>query len=273
VKSRLHETDLQRATADAVRPWNELKDAQREQFILDHLWQVQCIARRIHGRLPRQIPIDDLIQCGVLGLMAALRRFDPKKNVELRHYAEFRIRGAILDSLREADWGPRKLRRQARMIKQAIAKYNACAGRDPDELELATELGMRLEVLQHLRGNLYALDLGSLQSEGTYSESKGAPLARAICEEDDPCHQAMRSELFVVLGKAMGSLMEQERAVLTLYYFEELTMRKVGAVLGICESRVSQIHSAGLLQLRTKLRGLNRSDRGRKESTQLRVLS
>jgi RNA polymerase sigma factor for flagellar operon FliA len=115
----------------------ELDDAQREKLLLEHLPQVHYIARRIHGRLPPQVLLEDLVHAGILGLMDAVRKYDPSKNVQLKHYAEFRIRGAILDSLRQVDWGPRTLRRQARRLEKAILDCKARLGRDPSEPEMA----------------------------------------------------------------------------------------------------------------------------------------
>src|SRR5580704_11032033 len=129
-------------------------DAQREQLLLAHLPQVQYIARRIHDRLPPQVLLEDLVHAGILGLMDAVRKYNPDKNVQLKHYAEFRIRGAILDSLRLVDWSPRTLRRQGRRLEQAISQCKAKLGRDPSEPEIAAELQMSLSALQRLVGDL-----------------------------------------------------------------------------------------------------------------------
>src|ERR1700724_1754072 len=142
-----------------------LNDLQREQLLLEHLPQVQYVARRIHARLPAHVLLEYLVHAGILGLMDAVRKFDPSKNVQLKHYAEFRIRGAILDSLRQVDWSPRTLRRQARRLEQAILDCKARLGRDPTEPEIAAELQISLGNLQHLLGELRGLDLGSLQAE------------------------------------------------------------------------------------------------------------
>jgi len=231
----------------------ELDEAQREKILLDHLPQVHHVARRIHGRLPQQVLLEDLVHAGILGLMDAVRKYDPSKNVQLKHYAEFRIRGAILDSLRLIDWGPRTLRRQARRLNQAIAESKARLGRDPSEAEIAAELQMSLESLQRLRGDLRGLDIGSLQAEtDEYGGEEKIP-ARAGSEDEDPYHQALRSEIKTLLDRAIGELPDREREVLALYHFEELTMKEVGALLSIGESRVSQIHTSALLRLRSRL--------------------
>ena len=235
----------------------ELDDVARERLLLEHLPQVQYIARRIHDRLPPQVLLEDLVHAGILGLMDAVRKYDPSKNVQLKHYAEFRIRGAILDSLRQVDWSPRTLRRQGRRLEQAISDCKGRYGRDPTEPEIAAELDMSLEDLQHLMGDLRGLEIGSLQADS--NEPGGGEEAiqyRASTEEEDPFHQTLRSEMTGLLAKAIGELPPREREVLALYHYEELTMKEVGATLGIGESRVSQIHTAALLRLRARLREL-----------------
>lgn len=227
-------------------------DQQREQLLLDHLPQVHYVARRIHFRLPPQVLLEDLVHAGILGLMDAVRKYDPTKNVQLKHYAEFRIRGAILDSLRLVDWSPRRLRRQARRLEQAVSQFRARLRRDPCEEEIAAELQMSLESLQQLRAKLHGLDVGSLQFESG-DESGEEEIERCESKEEDPYHQALRSEMTELLARAMNELPRREREVLALYHFHDLTMKEVGRLLSIGESRVSQIHSAALLRLRTRL--------------------
>jgi len=234
----------------------ELDDAQREKLLLDHLPQVQYIARRIHGRLPPQVLLEDLVHAGILGLMDAMRKYDPGKNVQLKHYAEFRIRGAILDSLRQVDWSPRTLRRQARRLEKAILDCKARLGRDPSEPEIAAELQMSLESLQRLLGDLRGLDIGSLASDGRNAGGDDVIEALADSEQEDPYHQTLRSEMIRLLDRAIGELPARGREVLALYHFGELTMKEVGAVLGIGESHVSQIHTAALVRLRATMRDL-----------------
>src|SRR5579863_4463575 len=235
----------------------DLDMAQREKLLLDRLPQVHYIARRIHDRLPPQVLLEDLVHAGILGLMDAVRKFDPRKNVQLKHYAEFRIRGAILDSLRQVDWSPRTLRRQARRLEQAISDCKARFGRDPSEPEIAAELNVTLENLQHLLGDLRGLDIGSLQAEANEpGAGEDALQISSGADEEDPYHQTLRSEMTALLAKAVGELPEREREVLALYHYEELTMKEVGAVLGIGESRVSQIHTTALLRLRVRLHEL-----------------
>jgi len=228
--------------------------AQRERLLQDNLPEVRYIARRIHDRLPPHVPFDDLVHAGILGLIDAIDKYDPRRNVQLKSYARFRIRGAILDSLRQMDWSPRALRRQARRIEDAQRELGATLGRAPNELEIAAHLGMPLEEYQRLLGELRGLDIGSLfVADGEETVETLHPSLTAQ-EEEDPFAQCLRSEMRGLLAEAIQELEEKERHVLGLYYLEELTMKEVGVILDIGESRVSQIHTAAILQLRSRLR-------------------
>lgn len=236
---------------------SHLEVGEQERLLLEQLPQVRYIARRIHDRLPAHIQFDDLVQAGILGLMEALHKYDPAKKVELKTYAKHRIQGAILDSLRDLDWSPRPLRKKARQLEQAHQRFHAKYGRPATEPELAMELGMELKELQHLLGDLRGLDLGSLQDEFTESGQERDSLAAPTQGPDqEPFSQCLRGELRDILTSALGELQPRERQVLSLYYFEELTMKEVGAVLGVGEARVSQIHAAALVRLRARMRTL-----------------
>jgi RNA polymerase sigma factor for flagellar operon FliA len=252
---------LKRIEAELPRAEDAPSEPQREQILLEHLAQVHYIARRIHDRLPPQVLLEDLVHAGILGLMDAARKYDPRKNVLLKHYAEFRIRGAILDSLRQADWSPRTLRRQAKRVEQAKFACRARLGRDPSEPEIAEEIGITLARLQRILGDVRGLDVGSLHSENADPSGEDAIDPPADSEED-PYQQTLRSEMTGLLDRAIGELAARERDVLALYHFEELTMKQVGAILGIGESRVSQIHSAALLRLRVRMRQLTETAPG-----------
>jgi RNA polymerase sigma factor for flagellar operon FliA len=232
-------------------------DAERERVLLEQLPRVRYIARRIHERLPRHVPFEDLVHAGVVGLIDALNKFDHSKHVQFSSYAKFRIRGAILDSLRDLDWGPRELRRKGRLVESSYWMLSGKLGRAPSENELAKELGMELRELQSLLAELDGLELGSLRIESQLDGSKedltdcvpGKP-------EETPFFQCLRSEAKHLIEQAISELPEKEQRVLILYYYEELTMKNVGAVLGIGESRVSQIHSLAIDRLRARLKFL-----------------
>ncbi len=229
-------------------------EQEREQLLLEHLPQVKYIARRIHDRLPAQVPLDDLIHAGVVGLIDAVEKFDPRKNVQLKSYAKFRIRGAILDSLREMDWGPRHLRRQARRIEEVHRDLKLRLGRAATEPELAVEMAMALEDFQHLLGELRGLDLGSLQAKSLDPNADEDVLSyRPGGTDKDPFFLCLDGEIRSHIATALEELDKRERQVVTLYYLEELPMREVGAIIGVGESRVSQIHSAAIIRLRARL--------------------
>jgi len=187
--------------------------------------------------------------------------------VQLKSYAQFRIRGAILDSLRQMDWGPRALRRQARKIEDAQRDLAAKLGRAGSEPEIAEQMGIPLEEYQQLIGELRGLDLGSLQA-GTSEENPENPHVSVTSkEEEDPFHQYARTEMREFLSGAIEELDEKERHVLGLYYLEELTMKEVGLILDIGESRVSQIHTAAILRLRVRMREkIGTKDRNSRDS-------
>jgi RNA polymerase sigma factor FliA len=238
-------------TAQAYTNWQDREE--RDRLLMEQLPQVRYLARRIHERLPRHVPLEDMIHAGVIGLIDALNKFDRSKHVQFGSYAKFRIRGAILDSLREMDWGPRELRRKARRVEEAQRKLSLALSRAPTELELAKEMGLELRDFQQLLIELDGLEIGSLHVESPWNgrdEDMCDYLPNA--PEDTPFFRCMRSEMKELLAKAISDLPEKEQQVLALYYFEELTMKEVGAVLGIGESRVSQIHSLAVVRLRAR---------------------
>jgi RNA polymerase sigma factor for flagellar operon FliA len=232
-------------------------DPERERVLIEQLPQVRYIARRIHRRLPRHVPFEDLVHAGVVGLIDALNKFDQSKHVQFGSYAKFRIRGAILDSLRELDWSPRELRRKGRLVEQTYSQLSGKLGRAPSESELAEELDLELHELQSLLAELDGLELGSLRVQ-SQRDGKKEDLTDYVSgkPEETPFFQCVRSEAKHLIEQAISELPEKERRVLMLYYYEDLTMKKVGAELGIGESRVSQIHSLALVRLRARLKFL-----------------
>src|SRR5258708_35912553 len=243
---------MKQATKQAYTAWQD--EQERERLLMEQIPQVRYIARRIHERLPRHVPLEDLVHAGVVGLIDALHKFDRGKHVQFGSYAKFRIRGAILDSLREMDWSPRDLRRQSRRVEEAHNKLRLEMGRNPTEPELARELELELSELQKLLGEISTLEIGSLR---VVSPDDGKE--EDLCEylpsdsEESPLVQCLRSEMRDLLTRAIGELPEKERQVLALYYFEELTMKEVGLALGVGESRISQIHSMAVFRLRARM--------------------
>ncbi|HVJ07588.1 MAG TPA: FliA/WhiG family RNA polymerase sigma factor [Acidisarcina sp.] len=229
---------------------------QEDWLLVEHLPIVRFLARRIHERLPQHVELEDLVSAGMVGLLDALNKFDPAKKVQFRSYAQFRIRGAILDSLRTLDWGPRDLRRKGRAVEEAIRSLTMQLGKAPTEQDVAGEMHMELGEYQQLLGELKGLEIGTLHVER--SEDSGEEELAYIPSkpEEDPLFRCLRGEMQQRLADSIGELPERERLVMTLYYYEEMTMKEIGLTLGVVESRVSQIHASAVLHLRAMLADL-----------------
>jgi RNA polymerase sigma factor FliA len=222
----------------------------KESLLAEHLPMVRLTARSIHSRLPQHVELEDLVSAGMVGLLDAANKFDMGKKVQFRSYAQFRVRGAILDSLRALDWSPRYLRRKGRAVQQAASTLRARLGESPTDLEVANELQMGLGEYQQLLSELKGLEIGTLHSE--HPEDTGEEELNCIPSrpEDDPLFRCLRGEVQQRLADAIRELPEREQLVMTLYYFEELTMKEIGLALNVVESRVSQIHSSALGHMR-----------------------
>jgi|SRR5581483_11657546 len=221
---------------------------ERERAIMENLPQVRLIAKRIHARLPEHVSLDDLVSTGIIGLISAIDNFDPGRNVKLKTYAEHKIRGAILDSLRDLDWAPRTKRKQAREIQTAIHTASQRLHREPTDEEIAAELGISLDEYYERLRDAQGMDLESLD----YASGDGTELVKLISDDEDhsPAKIMERSELEKLLTEALAKMPEMERTVLALYYQEELSMREVAQVMGVHLSRVSQLKIQGVLRLR-----------------------
>jgi RNA polymerase sigma factor for flagellar operon FliA len=224
---------------------------ERERLILEHLPQVRLIARRIHERLPESVNLDDLISTGTLGLIAAIDRFDPRHNVKLKTYAEYKIRGAILDSLRGLDWAPRQQRKRSKMIEAAISVTEQRLHRAPSEDEIATQLQVTLEEYHEWLVDIRGVNLGSLEVSAPDDENRSLLKYISDDEENWPSRLLERSELQRLLADAIDKMPRTERTVITLYYHEELTLREISKVVNLHESRVSQLKSQAILRLRS----------------------
>lgn len=236
---------------------------EEERLLIEHLPIVRFLARRIHERLPQHVELEDLVSAGVVGLLDALSKFDPAKKVQFRSYAQFRIRGAILDSLRTLDWSPRELRRKGRAVEEAIRTLTARMGRAPAELEVAQELHMDLGEYQQLLGELKGLEVGTLNMERSEDSGEEELAYVPAAPDDDPLFRCLRGEMQQRLADSIAGLPERERLVMTLYYYEEMTMKEIGLTLGVVESRVSQIHASAVLHMRALLADFASSNRAR----------
>ena len=239
------------AAAAYCFPVESVSTEERERLIVEHLPQVRLIARKIHERLPATILFEDLLSAGAVGLISAIDNFDPRQNVKLKTYAEFRIRGAILDSLRESDWAPRMKRRLARDMEEAVARAEQRLGRVPEEADIARELGISVDLYRQRLGEVAALDVGELE----YSSEDRTSLVRYIAarEEDSPAVLLEKSELERLIAKAIDGIPKVERTILSLYFYEELTLKEIGEIMGLHFTRVSQLKSQAILRLRNAI--------------------
>lgn len=234
----------------------------RERLILDHLPQVRLIARRIHERLPESVNLEDLVSTGILGLISAIDRFDQSHNVKLKTYAEYKIRGAILDSLRGLDWAPRQQRRRSKRIEAVVVTLEQRLLRSPTEEEIAAELGISMEEYHDWLFEIRGLNLGSLESHPAEDDSRDLLRFVADKEEDWPSQLLEKAELRKILVQAISRMPSVERTVLGLYYQEELTLREISRVVKLHESRVSQLKTQAIVRLRAFLRKKWPMDRG-----------
>jgi RNA polymerase sigma factor for flagellar operon FliA len=226
---------------------------ERNRLVMEQLPQVRYIAQKIHARLPHHIQLEDLINTGVLGLIEALAKYDPSRNVGLQSYARYRIQGAILDSLREQDWSPRLLRQKGRQLEQAREILRGRLGRNPLRSELATEMGISEDQLNRLLSDLKGLEVASLQ-EPLFSDGHVLAETMADTAEEDPFNLCQTAEMNSLLAQALSKLPSRKRHILDLYYFKGMTMKEVGNQMGVCESRISQIHSAAVASLKARMR-------------------
>lgn len=225
----------------------------RNLLMQNYVYLVKCTAERLYTKLPDKVDVDDLISAGIFGLMDALDAFDPERGVKFETYCSPRVRGAILDELRSMDWVPRLVRARAHQLTRATQALETNLGRKPTDLETARHLNMDMEQFTRLRKDAHAICLVSLNSE--YQDANGEKDIREIdVIEDarslDPLTEAQKRDLKNLLTKG---LTRAERLIVVLYYYEEMTMKEIGATLDLSESRVSQMHSSIIARLKAQL--------------------
>ncbi len=218
-------------------------------MILAHLPQVNWIASRIHEKLPSSVELDDLISAGVVGLMAAVDNFDPSHNASLKTYAEYKIRGAILDSIRGLDGVPTHRRKHVKQVQAAISAAEQRLKRSPSEEEIAAELGLPIAEYQQWVLDLRAVSIGSLD---VVENSEDVAMLKFISDDSQlsPDETLQQSELERVIADGIEKMPENERTVLSLYYKEELNLREIASVMGLHITRISQLRAQGILRLR-----------------------
>ena len=231
----------------------------RDRLILTYAPLVKYVAGRVGSGLPAHVDDGDLVSYGLLGLINAIDRFDPDRDVKFETYAVVRIRGAIIDELRTLDWVPRSVRARARSIERAIAELESKLGRAPTDEELATKVGVTVEELEDSLTDISRSSIAALDELWTISGSGGDQVALIDTIEDEhgpePQTAFAVTELREIVADAITSLPEREKLVITLYYYEDLTLREIGEVLGVTESRVSQLHTKAVLRLKSRLAG------------------
>jgi RNA polymerase sigma factor for flagellar operon FliA len=258
------ENEMEALLRDAKQKSSDIPPPLKEQIVLEHTPLIRYIVNRIAVRLPSHIDLDDLHNTGVIGLMDAIEKYDPDKNCKFKTYAEFRIKGAILDQLRSLDWVPRSVRQKSRKLERAYGEVEQRLGRVASEEEVADSLGLQIEKFHELLNQVRGISMVNLEEvRGTNSDGDRAGTFADIIEDvnsENPFATLKLTEMKTVVADTIASLPEKERLVISLYYYEDLNMKEIGGILGITESRVCQIHTKSVLRLRSKLKGV--LDRG-----------
>ncbi len=234
-----------------------LSPEKRNELILTYTPLIKYIATRLASRLPSQVALDDLISCGIIGLIDAIDKFDLSKNVQFKTYAEFRIKGAMLDELRALDWVPRSVRNKITNLENAYGAIEKRLGRPGTDEEMAQYLKISLnefhKVLDETKSVTF-MDIELLKQRAP--ELNGSSFTTGLLENstNDPFSALNFSQIRDLVAQSIANLPRNEKLTISLYYFEELTMKEIGQVLGYTESRISQMHSKAVLRLRTKLK-------------------
>jgi RNA polymerase sigma factor FliA len=242
------------------RTYKSSKDqAVRDRLILTYAPLVKYVAGRLGSGLPAHVDEGDLVSYGLLGLIAAIERYDPDRDVKFETYAIARIKGSILDELRAMDWVPRSVRSRARQIERAMAELEAKLGRAPSDEEVAKKVGISTDELEGSLTDISRSSIAALDELWTISGSGGDQIALIDTIEDtqgpEPQSAFAQTEMRESIADAISRLPEREKLVITLYYYEDLTLREIGEVLGVTESRVSQLHTKAILRLKGRLSG------------------
>lgn len=228
----------------------------KDQIIVEYAPLVKFIAQKIASRLPANIELDDLISCGVIGLMDAISKFDPTRDNKFKTYAEFRIRGSILDELRSQDWVPRSVREKAKFVERAYCKLEGELGRPANDDEMCTELKVTLEEFHDLIKQSKSVSLLNIDDAVAFSNGDKKLMVNLMDERRslNPHMAVNYKSTQNVVKESIKALPEKQRLVLSLYYYEDLNLKEIAQVLDVTESRVSQLHTQAILKIKAKLR-------------------
>jgi len=229
--------------------------ADKNQLLTEHMPLVKRLAHQMKAKLPASVEVDDLVQAGMIGLLDAISRYEEDQGAQFETYAVLRIRGAMLDELRSNDWMPRSTRQNMRKVEQAMATLQQQLGRPPSESEIAQSMKLSLADYQEMLGDSGGHQL--VYYEDFHDEDgNDSWLDRYAVDEDDPLRALMETDFRQAVIDAIDALPAREKLLMGLYYEEELNLKEIGAVMGVSESRVSQLHSQAVGRLRTYLREL-----------------
>ena len=232
----------------------------QEHMVLQYAPLIKYIASRLALRLPSHISMEDLVSSGIIGLIDAIQKFDPSKNINFKTYAEFRIKGAMLDELRSLDWIPRSVRKKSHLVENAYAELQKNLGRPAEAEEVAELLGMDIIEFHQLLDETKAVSLVALEEGRKTSGGHTSYLEHELMDviQDDSVRDSLSavhsSELQDIMVQAIEALPDKEKLLISLYYYEELTMKEIGQIMGYTESRISQLHTQAMCRLRYKLR-------------------
>jgi RNA polymerase sigma factor for flagellar operon FliA len=238
-----------------VEAYRTVTDQEKEDLIKSYLPLVKKVVHRLSGRLPKDVDIREMLNSGIIGLVDALEKYDPRHETNFSTYAQFRIRGAILDSFRSQDWLPRSLRFKSHKIEQAYQRIEQKLGRPATDEEVATEIGLDVEELQQLLGEVGSIVMLSFEELGFgHGEERFKAEEWLSSGGHDPLHKLLTGEKVEFIARALDRLPEKERLVISLYFYEELNLKEIGEILGVTESRASQIRSRALIRLKNYLK-------------------
>jgi RNA polymerase sigma factor for flagellar operon FliA len=234
---------------------NKLTPQQKDKLIMEYAPLIKFIAQKIAVRLPSNIELDDLISSGVIGLMDAIEKYDPSRDNKFKTYAEFRVRGAILDELRAQDWVPRSVRDKAKLLDRTHSALEQAKGRSATDEEVAEELKMTMDEFYDLVNQVRPVSLLSIDDSTTFSNVDKKSILNLLesAKINNPLNQLNLKAVKDIVAKAIEELPEKQRLVLSLYYYEDLNLKEIGKILDVTESRVSQLHAQAVSRLRSKL--------------------